>query len=97
MPLFGQSLQERLAADARAVIHRDIKPANIRLDGDRAVVADVGIAKAICDACSPDCTLPGRSRVTGRARSNDDPVATVLRTRLPTRARGPDGVGAGRA
>ena len=34
-------------AHERGVIHRDIKPANILLDGDRVLVADFGIARAI--------------------------------------------------
>jgi hypothetical protein len=39
-------------AHARGVIHRDIKPANILLDGDRVLVADFGIARAISSNAS---------------------------------------------
>ena len=44
-------------AHSHGVIHRDIKPENILLQGDQAVVADFGIAKAISAA--------GGDRLTG--------------------------------
>ncbi|MGE0554076.1 MAG: serine/threonine-protein kinase [Gemmatimonadales bacterium] len=46
-------------AHSLEVVHRDIKPANILMAPDRAVVADFGIAKAVCEACGPGLTLPG--------------------------------------
>ena len=46
-------------AHAHGVIHRDIKPENILLEGDQAVVADLGIARAIGVACDDRLTQTG--------------------------------------
>ena len=48
-------------AHTRDIVHRDIKPANILLQDGRAVVADFGIAKAICASCGPGMTGSGMS------------------------------------
>jgi serine/threonine-protein kinase len=46
-------------AHVRKVIHRDIKPENILLDGDRALLADFGIARAVSVAGGETLTQTG--------------------------------------
>ncbi|MGH7678626.1 MAG: serine/threonine-protein kinase [Gemmatimonadaceae bacterium] len=46
-------------AHARGVMHRDIKPANILLEGERVVLADFGIARAVDIATADRLTESG--------------------------------------
>jgi serine/threonine-protein kinase len=46
-------------AHGRGIVHRDIKPENILLEGDEAVVADFGIAKAVGEAGGDRLTVTG--------------------------------------
>jgi len=46
-------------AHAQGIIHRDIKPENIMVSGDRAIVADFGIARAVTQAGGERLTRTG--------------------------------------
>ncbi len=55
-----RQVAEALAyAHAHEVVHRDIKPENILLTGNRVLVADFGIAKAVSNATSAGLTAEG--------------------------------------
>ncbi len=56
MRIADQTLSALSYSHAHGVIHRDIKPENILLQGDEAVVADFGVARAI--------TAAGQDRLT---------------------------------
>jgi serine/threonine-protein kinase len=55
----GQVLSALGYAHAHGVVHRDIKPENILLEGDEAVVADFGVARAISAAGEDRLTESG--------------------------------------
>ncbi len=46
-------------AHARGLVHRDIKPENVLLTGDRALLADFGVARAVTEAAEDRITSTG--------------------------------------
>src|SRR6476661_3224688 len=63
-------------AHAHGVVHRDIKPENILLEGDQAVVADFGVARAVNAAGDERLTDTGLALVTPAYMSPEQAAAT---------------------
>lgn len=56
----GQEVANALSyAHRQDIVHLDIKPGNVLLSNGHAIVADFGIARAVCKSCTDDAIRPG--------------------------------------